>query len=159
MGHCIHPSFAFSLRTKLLHFAFMNIKCLSTYCKAGRKQYTWEDEEVRLSQWVLWTWEKETCLILHSQHKYLERCARIANTRRYIFLNTICEWPVLLWLGWRMERYLTMLIPPWMIMLRQPKKTAPKPYQSQPDNFHECFGRFKQPSEFGLSLVDGTIKC
>ena len=35
--------------------------------------------------------------------------------------------------GWRMERYLTTLIPPWMIMLKQPKKTAPKPYQLQPD--------------------------
>ena len=26
-------------------------------------------------------------------------------------------------------------------------------------DFHECFGRFKQPSEFGLSLVDDMIKC
>ena len=40
--------------------------------------------------------------------------------------------PVLVCFGWRMERYLTTLIPPWMIMLKQPKKTAPKPYQLQP---------------------------
>ena len=31
-----------------------------------------------------------------------------------------------------LKTYLTILMLPWMIMLRQPKKTAPKPYQLQP---------------------------